>query len=85
MDIFDSGRVNVESRIAASYPGENELLSGWIVGGERMAGKAAVVDIKDGKGRIVMFGFRPLFRAQSHGTYKLFLNALYYPVGDEEQ
>jgi len=79
MDIFDSGRVNVESRIAASYPGENELLSGWIVGGERMTGKAAVVDIKDGKGRIVMFGFRPLFRAQSHATYKLFLNALYYP------
>ncbi|HVR27594.1 MAG TPA: M14 metallopeptidase family protein [Candidatus Polarisedimenticolia bacterium] len=79
MDIFDSGKVNVESRIAASYPGENELLSGWMVGGERMTGKASVVDIKDGKGRIVMFGFRPLFRAQSHGTYKLFLNALYYP------
>jgi hypothetical protein len=79
MDIVDSGRVNVESRIAGSYPGENEMLSGWMIGGEKMAGKAAVVDIKDGKGHIVMIGFRPLYRAQSHATYKLFLNALYYP------
>jgi hypothetical protein len=79
MDILDSGRVNVESRVVVTYPGENELLSGWAVGGERIAGKAGVVDIKDGKGRVVMIGFRPLFRAQSYGTYKLFLNALYYP------
>ncbi len=79
MDLLDSGRVDVQSRIAASYPGENEWLSGWVVGGEKMKGMAAVVDVKVGKGRIVMIGFRPLFRGQSHGVYKLFLNALYYP------
>ncbi len=77
MDVFDSGQVNVESRVAATYSGE--LLSGWMIGGEKMKGKAAVVNVRDGKGRIVMIGFRPLFRAQSHATYKLFLNALYYP------
>lgn len=80
MDTFDPGRADVERQVVATYPPDNILLSGWLIGGERMAGKAAVVDVKSGNGRVVLLGFRPLYRAQSHGTYKLLLNALFYPV-----
>lgn len=65
-----------ESRIVASYDDEDVLKSGWIVGGERIVGKTAMAEIPVGKGRVVMYGFRVQHRAQSHGTFKLLLNAL---------
>ena len=68
-----------ERRVVASYP-ENEkdiLVSGYLKGGERLEKRAAVVDIKVGKGRVVLIGFRPQHRAQPHSTFKLLWNALY--------
>jgi len=65
-----------ESRIVASYDEDDVLKSGWLVGGERIAGKVAMAEIPVGKGRVIMYGFRVQHRAQTHGTFKLFLNAL---------
>ncbi len=63
--------------VVASYPREDILRSGWLVGGERLAGKAALLSVGYGKGRLVMIGFRPQLRAQTAGTFKVFFNALY--------
>ncbi|MGQ0767190.1 MAG: M14 family metallopeptidase [Gemmatimonadota bacterium] len=60
------------------YPGRGEdiLLSGFLQGAGAIAGKAAAIEAPLGKGRVFMFGFRPQYRGQSHGTFKLIFNAL---------
>ena len=65
-------------RVIAKYPskGEDILLSGFLQGAESIAGKAAVIEARVGRGRVVMFGFRPQYRGQSYGTFKMLFNAL---------
>jgi len=65
-----------ESKIIASYGESSPLRSGWLLGAERLAGKVALAEIPVEKGRVILYGFRVQHRAQTHGTYKLFLNAL---------
>jgi hypothetical protein len=63
--------------IIASYPADaNPLLSGRLLGDEKIRGKAALVEVKMGEGHVILFGFRPQYRAQSLATYPLFLRAL---------
>ena len=52
------------------------LVSGGMLHGEEMAGKAAVVDVPLGKGNMVMFGIRPMWRFETHGSFALVLNAM---------
>ena len=64
--------------ILASYPKErNPLASGYLLHPERIQGKAAAVEVFYGDGRVYLFGFRPQWRGQSHGTYKLVFNTIY--------
>jgi hypothetical protein len=64
-------------KIIGWYPSNKDpLLSGWLLGGERIKGKAALVEVTMGKGRIILFGFRPQYRGQSLATYPLLFNSL---------
>jgi hypothetical protein len=65
-------------RVIARYPTDPKkiLLSGWALGAEKIAGKAALVEFKMGKGKIYLFGFRPQYRGQSLATFPLFFNAI---------
>jgi hypothetical protein len=68
---------NVSVRVVARYPeAGTPLLSGWLLGAERIRGRAALVDVGLGKGHIYLFGFRPQYRGQSLATYPLFCNAI---------
>ena len=71
-----SGAEGAGVRVAARYGEGDPLLSGWLEGGERLAGEAAVVDVPVGEGRAVLIGFRAQHRGQSHGTFRLFFSAL---------
>jgi hypothetical protein len=63
--------------IVGRYGAEDELLlSGWVNGAEHIAGHGAVAVVRHGRGRVVLFGFRPQYRGQTVATYPLIFNAL---------
>ena len=66
------------ARVIGRYPADADkvLLSGWVLHPERVAGRAALVEVKRGAGRVVLFGFRPQYRGQSIATYPLLFNSL---------
>jgi hypothetical protein len=75
-DIKDAPAPDV--KVIATYAAKNLLMSGWAMGEERyIAKKPAMVEAKYGKGSCILFAFRPQFRGQPRGTYKLIFNAIY--------
>jgi hypothetical protein len=60
----------------AWFDTKTPLRSGWALGQEYLEGGAAIVEAKVGKGRLVLFGPRILFRAQPHGTFKFLFNGI---------
>jgi hypothetical protein len=72
------------ARAIATYPeSESPLLSGWILGDKLVRGRAAMVEANIGKGRVILFGFRPQYRAQSLATFPLLFNSILTSKGDQ--
>ncbi len=71
-EIAADARVNVIAR----YVQKDALMSGWMLGEKYLNGKAALVETNYGKGKIVMFAFRPQHRGQTFGTFPFIFNAL---------
>ena len=70
------GARSSDVRRVVTYVDRDILQSGWLLGEEAIANKAAMVSVDHGEGTIVMIGFRAQHRAQTHGTFKLLFNAL---------
>jgi hypothetical protein len=54
------------------------LLSGYLIGETFLHGKAAALDVQLDAGHVVLLGFRPEWRGQSFGTFRVLFNAALY-------
>ncbi|HEY6186792.1 MAG TPA: M14 metallopeptidase family protein [Pyrinomonadaceae bacterium] len=63
-------------RVVARYSEQGVLRSGWLLGENRIAGKVALAEVPMGRGRVVLFGFRPQHRGQTWGTFPFIFNAI---------
>lgn len=79
---FDSGPVfdvapGFKATVLAKYQDTGSpLMSGYLLGEKLMNGKAAALDVELGSGHVVMLGFRPQWRGQTMGAFKVIFNAL---------
>ncbi len=71
-------KAGFKGTVLARYPRERTpLMSGYLAGPDRLEGKAAAVSVEYGKGRVILLGFKPQWRGQSHAAYKFFFNTFY--------
>jgi hypothetical protein len=68
----DKDRVHVIAR----YAKDEVLRSGWLRGEDKIKDKIALAEIEMGKGRIILFAFRPQHRGQTWGTFPFIWNAI---------
>ena len=71
-DIEDTMKI----KSVAKYAEKDLLLSGWIYGEDHIKGKTAIAETEYGKGKIILFGFRPQHRGQTYVTFPFIFNAL---------
>jgi hypothetical protein len=62
----------------AWFDNPSPLRSGWAWGQQYLDQAVSIVEAPVGKGRVVLFGPEVLWRAQPHGTFKMFFNGIYY-------
>lgn len=60
----------------AWFDTKEPLRSGWAWGQDHLETGVAVAECRVGKGKLVLYGPRILFRGQPHGTFKLLFNGI---------
>lgn len=71
-EITDPNKV----KTVAGYAAKDALLSGWMLGEKFVNGKTALAETNYGKGKIILFAFRPQHRGQTFATFPFIFNAL---------
>src|SRR4051794_22169457 len=69
--VFETGDGFQGSVLARYADAGSPLLSGYLIGERFLHGKAAALDVRVGDGHIVLVGFRPTWRGQPFGTFRV--------------
>jgi hypothetical protein len=73
---FETGE-GFQGEVLARYQATGSpLLSGYLLGERFLNTRAAALDIPHGDGHLILLGFRPQWRGQSFGTFRVVFNAL---------
>ena len=68
-----------QGTVLARYPDSDKpLASGFLQGEKLIQGKAAALDVPVGDGHVILLGFRPQWRGQPFGSFRILLNAALY-------
>lgn len=63
-------------QVIARYAKDDVLQSGWLRGEDKIKNKIALAEVSRGKGRIILFAFRPQHRGQTWGTFPFIWNGI---------
>jgi hypothetical protein len=73
---FETG-AGFEGEVLARYQATGSpLLSGYLLGERFLQNRAAALDVRLGRGHVVLVGFRPQWRGQPFGTFRIMFNAV---------
>ncbi|MEZ5283954.1 MAG: M14 family metallopeptidase [Vicinamibacterales bacterium] len=73
---FETGEGFAGTVLAEYQDTGSPLLSGYLLGERMLHGRAAALDVPVGRGHVVLLGFRPQWRGQPFGTFKVVFNAV---------
>jgi hypothetical protein len=73
---FDAPQTPWPVQAIARYAKDDVLRSGWLKGEDKIKDRIALAEVEMGKGRIVLFAFRPQHRGQTWGTFPFIWNAI---------
>jgi hypothetical protein len=76
--VFETDQTFRGSVLARFQDSGSPLLSGYLIGESHLQGKAAALDAQVGDGHIVLLGFRPEWRGQPFGTFRVLFNSVLY-------
>jgi Zinc carboxypeptidase len=73
---FETGEGYTGEVLARYQATGSPLLSGYLLGERFLNNRAAALDVPHGQGHIVLLGFRPQWRGQPFGTFRVVFNAV---------
>ncbi|HMD37327.1 MAG TPA: hypothetical protein VKH42_20265, partial [Vicinamibacterales bacterium] len=74
--VFETDQEFRGSILARFQDAGSPLLSGYLIGESHLNGRAAALDVPIGDGHIVLLGFRPEWRGQPFGTFRVLFNSV---------